>query len=258
MSVVAQTRAKANEPSSTGAVAVVNGVPITQSQFDRTLAIAVSQGSRDGTELRRSIREELITRELLAQEAMRLKLDNDETAQYLLAMSRQTALVEIMVREHLIRNPITDSEIIAEYQRQLRGLEERGGTQQYRLRQITVKTEAEALSAIGRIRKGEPMDAVARQISVAPSREQGGLLDWLSPLQMLPAVSSVVVNLGPGTLAAAPIRTENSWTVIKVEELRPFQPPSEEQMRGQLRNLIAAERRAALIRTLRSNAKITD
>ena len=257
---VAATPAAGNVPAGSPAsnVAVVNGTPITQSQFDRTLAIAVAQGGRDSVELRRSIREELITRELLAQEAIRLKLDNDEAARYLLAMNRQTTLVEIMVRDHLTRNPITDGEIQAEYQRQLKGLEERGGTKQYRLRQITVKTEAEALSALGRVRKGESMEAVARQVSIAPSREQGGLLDWLSPLQMQPSIASVIVNLGAGTLAAAPIRTENSWTIIRVEELRPFQPPNEEQVRGQLRNLLIAERRAALIRNLRSSAQIVE
>ena len=256
--LIAQPRTTGSEVSAISHIAIVNGKPITQSQFDRTLLIALTKGAKDSPELRRSIRKELVNRELLAQEAVRLKLDNTENSRYLLTMSRQATLVEIMASEHLKSNPISDSDLQAEYQRQLEALHQRGGTQQYRLRQITVPSEADALNAMARLRKGESMESIAHQISIAPSKEQGGLLDWLSPLQMLPEIANVVTKLEPGGLAATPIRIGNSWSLIKIEEKRAFQPPNEKQVRTQLRDLLIAERRANLIKQLRSNAQITE
>jgi peptidyl-prolyl cis-trans isomerase C len=93
-------------------------------------------------------------------------------------------------------------------------------------------------------------------VSIAPSKEQGGLLDWLSPLQMVPAISTVVVNLKAGMLAAAPILNQGGWNVIRVEEIRPFKPPTLDQSRDQIRELLIRQQRAALIRKLRAEAKV--
>jgi len=167
-------------------------------------------------------------------------------------------LVELLLADHLTKNPVADAAIRAEYERQIRSLEERGGNQQYRIRQIALAGESEARGVIARIRKGESMEALARQLSIAPSKEQGGLLDWLPPLQMVPAISSVVVNLKAGTLAAAPILIQEGWNVIRVEEIRPFQPPALDQTRDQVRELLIPEQRAALIRKLRTEAKLVE
>jgi peptidyl-prolyl cis-trans isomerase C len=241
-----------------GAVATVNGSPISKAQIDRAVAQAAAQGRADSPELRRAILDEFIAREVLAQEAVKQKLDRSNDARIALSNARQSVLVDLLITDHLAKNPVNDVAIKAEYDRQLRVIEERGGNQQYRLRQITVANEAEARAVIARIRKGESMETIARQSSIAPSKEQGGLLDWLSPLQILPAVSSVIVNLKPGVLAAAPIQTQGGWNVIRVEEIRPFKPPTLEESRHEIRELLTREQRAALIRKLRAEAKVLE
>ncbi len=256
--VAAQTKQTGTVAPSAGTIATINGVSIGQAQLDRVVANAVAQGQRDTAELRQALKDELIAREVLAQEALRLKLDRTGDAASLLAAARQSVLIDLLFADHLAKNPISESEIVAEYKRQIRDFEERGGNQQYRLRQVSVASETEARSIIARIRKGESMEAIARLSSIAPNKEQGGLLDWLSPLQMLPAVSSVVVNLSAGTLAAAPILTQDAWSVVRVEEVRPFQPPSLEQLRDQLRVALIRERQGALVRKLRASAQISD
>jgi len=239
-----------------GVAATVNGATITKAQVDQAVAAASAQGRPDSPELRQSIIEQLIVREVLAQESIKQKLDRSAAAKLQLAAARQNVLVDLLLTEHLAKNPISDAAMSAEYQRQVRMLEERGGNQQYRLRQITVVTEAEARNLIARIRKGESMADLAKQYSGSASKEQGGLLDWLSPLQMLPAVSSVIVNLQADTLAAAPIATPGGWNVLKVEEIRSVKPPAFEQTRDQIRETLAREQRSALIRKLRAEAKV--
>jgi len=241
-----------------GAVATVNGTPISKAQVDRALAQAVAQGRTDTPELRRAILDELVAREVLAQEAVKQKLDRSGDAKIALSNARQGVLIDLMISDHQSKNPISDAAIKAEYDRQLRVIEERGGNQQYRLRQVTVANEADARAVIARVRKGESIETIAKQSSIAPSKEQGGLLDWLSPLQMLPTVSSVIVNLKPGVLAAAPIQTQGGWNVIRVEEIRPFKPPTLEESRDEIRELLTREQRAALIRKLRAEAKVLE
>lgn len=241
-----------------GALATVNGTVIARAQIDRAVAQAVAQGRADTPELRRAILDEFIAREVLAQEAVKQKLDRSNDAKIALSNARQSVLVDLLITDHLAKNPVNDPAIKAEYDRQLRVIEERGGNQQYQLRQITLANEVDARAVIARIRKGESMEAIARQTSIAPSKEQGGLLDWLSPLQILPAVSSVIVNLKPGVLAAAPIQTPGGWNVIRVEEIRPFKPPTLEESRNEIRELLLREQRAMLIRKLRSEAKVQE
>lgn len=255
---LAQSKPAAVVQKPAGAVAVVNGAAISQMQFDRALSNSVAQGQRDSPELRQAIREELIAREVLSQEAVRQKLDRGNDASALLAIARQNVLIDLLIADHLSKNPISDSQIEAEYQRQIREVEERGGNQQYRLRQVTVASEAEARAIIGRIRRGESMEAIARQSSIAPNKEQGGLLDWLSPLQMLPSVASVVANLSAGAVAAAPILTQDAWSVIRVEDIRPFQAPGLDQLRDQMRAALVRERQGALIRSLRASAQVVE
>jgi peptidyl-prolyl cis-trans isomerase C len=241
-----------------GAVATVNGVVISKADVDRLVARNKAQGRDDTPELRAAIKDELIVREVLAQESVKQKLDRSAEAKLQLNAARQGVLLDLLFVEHQNRNPITDAAIRAEYDRQIRSIEERGGNQQYRIRQVVLPNESDARGVIAKIRKGESMESLARQVSVAPSKEQGGLLDWLSPVQMVPAVSSVVVNLKAGTLAAAPILVQGGWNVIRVEEVRPFEPPSLEQSRDQIREVLIREQRAALIRKLRAEAKVAE
>jgi peptidyl-prolyl cis-trans isomerase C len=241
-----------------GAVATVNGVVISKAEVDRLVARNKAQGRDDTPELRAAIKDELIVREVLAQESVKQKLDRSAEAKLLLNAARQGVLLDLLLVDHQNRNPITDAAIRAEYERQIRSIEERGGNQQYRIRQIVLPSESDARGVIAKIRKGESMESLARQVSIAPSKEQGGLLDWLSPVQMVPTVSSVVVNLKAGTLAAAPILVQGGWNVIRVEEVRPFQPPSLEQSRDQIREVLIREQRAALIRKLRAEAKVAE
>lgn len=253
----AQGTAATSAPSlPAGAVATVNGVVISKSELDRLVARNKAQGRNDTPELRAAIKDELIVREVLAQEAVKQKLDRSAEGKSQLNAARQGVLVDLLLADHLAKNPITDAAIRAEYERQIRGIEERGGNQQYRIRQIALADESEARGVIARIRKGESMETLARQVSIAPSKEQGGLLDWLSPLQMVPAISTVVVNLKAGMLAAAPILNQGGWNVIRVEEIRPFKPPTLDQSRDQIRELLIRQQRVALIRKLRAEAKV--
>ena len=58
-----------------GAVATVNGQPIAQNTYNAFVAEQKAQGAPDSPELQNAVKEELIRRELLVQEAKKKGLD---------------------------------------------------------------------------------------------------------------------------------------------------------------------------------------
>jgi peptidyl-prolyl cis-trans isomerase C len=132
-----------------------------------------------------------------------------------------------------------------------------GPLQQYQLRLLVVPTEAQARDAIRQINQGQSMEAWVKDASTDVSRNNGGLMDWLLPNQMLPGIANVVVNLSKGQVTAAPIQTPSGWNVLRVENIRPFVIPKFEETLEQLRASLVQQRRAAYLAQLRASANIS-
>ncbi len=253
---ITSAHAQAAKASAPAPVATVNGIAITSAALEHAVKLNVAQGRPDTPELRRVLRDELINREVLAQEAARRGVERSPEALARLLAARQSALIELLFEDQLASSPISDKEVKAEYDRQLTALKDSGSTQQYQLRILVTATEAEARDALARIRKGEDFDKLARERSLDASRDRGGLLDWLLPNQIVPAVSNVIVNLSKGGVTAAPIQAGAGWNVVKVEGVRPYTPPPFDEVKDSVRAGLVQQARAELLRKLREGAKI--
>lgn len=237
--------------------ATVNGQAISAALLEQVVNANVSQGQVDSPELRQLLLEELISRELVAQDAVKKNLDKTPQAVIQLQQARQAVLVDLAVADYFAKNPINDAALQAEYKRQIDALTALGPLQQYQLRLLVLPTEAQARDAIRKINQGQSMEEMVRKDSIDPSRNNGGMMDWLLPSQLLPAISNVVVNLAKGKVTAAPIQTPAGWNVVRVEDTRPFVPPKFEDSTNQLRASLVQQRRAAYLTQLREAAKIT-
>lgn len=237
-------------------LASVNGKNIVQFQLDEAVRNSPNPEQANTPEGRRVLLEELISRELVVQDAVKKKLDKPAQAQLQLQQARESVLIELAVADYFRKNPIDEPALKAEYNRQIDALKAMGATQQYQLRLLVVPTEAQARDAIRDINKGQSMEDLVRQSSTDPSRVNGGLVDWLLPSQMLPMVANVVVNVSKGKVAAAPIQTPNGWNVVRVENIRNFVPPKFEEATAQLRASLIQQRRAAYVTQLRDAANI--
>lgn len=241
------------QPAKPAAMATVNGTAIPLSLFEGNVQVNVARGQRDSAELRQVIREELIAREVLAQEATRLNLDKTPEAQDQWAQIRQTFMVDLLLNDDLRKTPITDAKIKAEFDRQVAALKDQ---QQYKISLIVSATEADAKAILARLRKGESFAKLAAEKSLDATKEKGGDVGWVLPTQILPAISNVMVNLNKGTLVAAPIQTQAGWNVIKVEDKRPFQAPSLAEASNEVRATLIQQQRADLVKRLRDAAKV--
>jgi peptidyl-prolyl cis-trans isomerase C len=243
----------AASPSASVPMATVNGIAIPESLLEQNVRANVAQGQRDTPELRQLLKDELINREILAQEATKLGLDKTAEARTQLAQLRQTLMVELLLTDMIKKNPITDVKIKAEYDRRVEALK---NEQQYKVGLIVTSTEDEAKAILARLNKGESFQKIAEQSSIDPSKAKGGDVGWVLPAQILPAISNVLVNLKKGSVAVAPIRTQAGWNIIKLEDQRSYQPPGLNEAKNDIRQGLLQQQRADFVKRLREGAKI--
>jgi peptidyl-prolyl cis-trans isomerase C len=238
-------------------VATVNGVAITQGLFNLNIRALTNQGQKDTPELRQGIKEDLINKELIAQEATRLGLANEIDFPDQVAQLKQNLLLQVFLENHFKKEPITDARMREEYDRQRKLMGEGNNSTQYRLSQILVSNETDALDLIRRIQKGELFGKLAQEYSAdAASKAQGGSLGWVMPAQVIPVVANIIPTIAKGSITTTPIQTPAGWVILKLDDKRAFKIPSFEEAKPQIRQAIVQQYIAEAVKNLRANARI--
>lgn len=235
--------------------AQVNGKAISQALFDQNIKANLAQGMKDTPELRKVLLDELINRELLAQDASKKGLDATPEVKMQLEQLRHNAVAELALSDFFKKNPINESQLKAEYDAQVKALGDVSAMQQYKLSQILLLDEATAKTAMARLKK-ESFDKVAKELSKDQSGARGGDLGWVLPNQIIPALANVMVNLNKGAVSATPIQTQNGWHIIKLEDKRAFKIPSFEESKERLQMSLVQKMRNDYLAQLRKDAKI--
>lgn len=236
-------------------VASVNGAAIPDSQFNQALTQALNQGQKDSPELRNAIKEELINREILAQAATKAGLEKSPEAKQAWAQVRQNFLIDLYLVDYSKKNPVTDAQVKAEYDRDLAQLQQAGVKEQYKVSLITVATQSEADAISAQLKKGVSFEKLVKEKSIDPSKAQGGVVGWLVPTQLSPEVGSAVAKLNKGGITN-PIQTPSGWNIVKLDDKRPFKAPPFSEVQNQLRQQLLQRQRIELINKLRSEAKV--
>jgi peptidyl-prolyl cis-trans isomerase C len=117
--------------------------------------------------------------------------------------------------------------------------------------------KAKATAAAERARNGEDFESLSRELSEDPAgKESGGDLGYRSKAQlMFKGLAETAFKLEKGKVSE-PFLTTFSWHVIKVEDVRPRQPPDFESIRKRLEQLAIYKAQSTFVEKLRANAKI--
>ena len=248
---------KASKTNDVDFFATVNGTPLTKGLLDLNVKAALAQGQKDSPELKNALKDELINRELLTQESIRQGLDKDIDFRDQIAQLKQTLMIQAFLENHFQKNPISDAKLREEYDRQRKLIGEGASATQYRLSQIIVSTETDAIDLTRRIQKGELFGKLAQEYSIdQASKANGGQIGWVLPGQVVPSVANVIVNLNKGAVTNAPIQTQGGWVIVKVDDKRPFKFPTFDEAKPQLRQAIIQQYLAETVKKLRESAKI--
>jgi peptidyl-prolyl cis-trans isomerase C len=235
------------------AMATVNGVAVPQSHMDYMVRQQRSRGAPDNAQTRASVREELINRELLAQEAQRTGIVGEAEARAQMEIARRDVLVSAYVRDRLRRQPITDDEIRREYER----VRAEAGEREYRARHILVGTEQEAQSLIAQLNNGARFAELAGKHSADPgSASRGGDLDWNVPQVFDRAFGEAMMKLEKGSYTRQPVRTRFGFHIIQVDDVRITRFPDLAQARERIQQQLTQKRIDEAVRELRAKAKV--
>lgn len=238
------------------AAASVNGAIITNDMVEQGIKAAISQGQKDSPELRKAVIEKFIEVLLLSQQAEKDGLANSEKANTQLALIRQNYLADLELSTYMAKNPITDADVQAEYNKEIASLGPQGMIVEYKVSDIAVASEADAQAALARIKKGEPFDKVAKSVSLAPNKVQGGAVGWVQSGQVGPQLASVLAGLSKGQVSPSPIQMQQGWYLIKLEDKKSSKPPSFEQAKQAIRAGMTQRKQYEFLSQIAKDAKI--
>lgn len=242
--------AGASAPDPDNVIARVNGKAIGETALDAQIQAMSARGQSIG---RAQALQELITVELLAQEAEKQGLPEQPEIAAEIERRRASLLAQHLIRAELVNQEVTDEEVRARYDEEVAASE---GGREYHARHILVENEDEARNLIGELDEGAEFEALAREHSTGPSGDQGGDLGWFQTDQMVPPFGEAVEALETGEYTRDPVETQFGWHVVLLEEIRTVEPPSFEDVRAQLRSQMTSERIRQYVADLRQQGEV--
>jgi peptidyl-prolyl cis-trans isomerase C len=234
-------------------LAVVNGKAIPSSRADAVVKQVVAQGQQPDTpQLREQIKNELISREVLMQEALKQGYDKKPEVKQALDSARQTIVINALARDYMTKHPVTDAEVKAEYDK----FKATTGDKEYHVRHILLETEQQAKDVIAKIKGGTKFEELAKQSKDQGTANNGGDLDWATPASFPKEFSDAFVNLQKGAVTETPVKTSNGYHVIKVDDIRAAKLPSMDEVKPQIVDALAQQKLAAYQEEMVKKAKV--
>ncbi|MDR5793013.1 peptidylprolyl isomerase [Caballeronia sp. LZ008] len=235
-------------------IAVVNGTPIPTSRANALVKQLVAQGQQDSPQLQQAVREELINREILMQEAAREGIATRPDVKAQVAVAQQTVVLRALIEDFVKKNTPNDAEIKARYDELVK---QNGGGKELHLHHILVEDEAQAKDLIAKIKAGASFEDLAKQYSKDPgSGKNGGDLDWSSPSAYVPEFGAAAEKLKKGEMTSEPVKTQFGWHIIRLDDARDVAPPPFDQVKAQIAQQMQQEKLQAFEEGLRNKAVV--
>jgi peptidyl-prolyl cis-trans isomerase C len=234
-------------------IAIVNGKPIHKERIE-VLRQQIERSGRPMTpELEGQIKEETIAREIFMQEAQKRGLQKTSDYKAQMELARQTILIRELFNDYQMKNPVTDAEIQAEYDKFVAT----NSGKEYKASHILVATEDEAKAIIAAIKKGGKFGDIAKKESKDPgSGANGGELDWATPSSYVAEFTEALIKLHKGEMTQTPVKTQFGWHIIRLDETRDAQLPKLEEVKPQVAQQLQQQKLTKFQDELRAKAKV--
>ena len=247
----ADKAAPAEKPAAQKSI-TVNGKAIPKSRLDFIVKQRAAQGQPDNDQARRQIMDNLITQEVVAQEADRKGLGKGSDVRIQLDLVRQQVLAQALIQDYLKSHPVTDAQTLAEYNK----LKAARGDKEYKARHILVDKEPEATEIITQLKKGAKFEDLAKQSKDPGSKYKGGELDWSSPGAYVKPFADALTKLDKGKFTETPVKTQFGYHVIQLDDVRAQPFPPYETVKQQLQSRLQEQEVHEYVSELRAKAKI--
>ena len=235
-------------------VATVNGKGIPKNRADAMVAAQAAQGQPDSDDMRKAVREELVRREILVQEAQKKGLDKKPEIQGQMELARQSVLIGAYMQDWIKSHPISEDTLKKEYDT----IKLQLGDKEYKVRHILVEKEDQAKDIIAKLDKGEKFDELAKESKDPGSKERGGDLGWAAPSSYVRPFSEAMVKLEKGKYTAVPVKSDFGYHVIMLEDTRELKLPTLEEAKPQLQQRLQQQMVEKYLLDLRAKAKVSE
>ena len=233
-------------------VAMINGTPISKAALDQYVQQLRGKAKVDSAESSKSLIDQLIMEELLVQEAKKQKLADDPQIKQQLEMAQRNLLASIVVHRMLSTNAPSEEAIKKEYDTAVAAMQGK----EYKAGHILVDSEDKAKEVIAELNKGGAFAELAKTKSSDSSAANGGDLGWFAPGMMVPPFAQAVAKLEKGKYSEQPVQTLFGWHVILLEDTREAMPPSLDELKPQIAQMLQSKLVNNYLEKLKSGAKI--
>ena len=234
-------------------VAIVNGKAVPKSRVEALMQQVVRSGRQVTPEMEGQIKDEVIAREVFMQEAQSKGLDATDDFKTQIELARQAILIRELFADYQKKNPVTDEQVKAEYDK----FAAANSGKEYTARHILVETEDQAKAIIAQLKKGGKFDEIAKKSSKDPgSGAKGGDLDWANPGSYVKEFSEALMALAKGKMTDTPVKTQFGYHIIRLDDTRDAKLPGFEEVKPQISQQLLQQKMAKYQEELRGKAKV--
>ena len=234
-------------------VAIVNGKAVPTARVEALAQQVAASGRPVDDTVRAQLKEEVVLREIFMQEAQKRGIGATAEYKTQMELARQTIMIRALFADFQKKNPVTDADIKAEYDK----FAAANAGKEFRARHILVEKEDEAKAIIASLQKGGSFEDIAKKQSKDPgSGANGGDLDWANASSYVPEFSEAMTKLKKGELTTTPVKSQFGYHVIRLDDTRAAQLPPLEELRPQIAQQMAQQRLGEFQENLRKKAKV--
>ena len=181
--------------------------------------------------IRQNVLRGLVSERLIYQEALKAGVDKNEEVKKRMAMVQKQIVIQNFV-ENKAKSLVSDAELKKAYEAKQAEVK---GQEEVKARHILVEKEEDAKKIAEQLKKGGDFDKLAKEKSTDKgSGANGGELGWFTKDKMVPEFADAAFKLKKGEISA-PVKSQFGWHVIKLEDRRPVQVASFDEMKDALR-----------------------
>ena len=233
-------------------IAVVNGKSVPKSRLDVLITQAQRGGQPITPELEAQARDQVVLREIFAQEAEKRGIGATPDFRGQMELARQSILIRELFETHRKKNPVNDEAAKVEYDKfkaQATGVE-------YRASHILVEKEDEAKALIVQLKAGGKFDELAKKHSKDPgSGAKGGDLDFAKPDSYVPEFGQAMARLKKGEMTETPVKTQFGYHIIRLDDTRDATFPAFDDVKAQIKQRLEQTFMQRYQEELRAKAK---
>lgn len=220
-------------------MAVVNGKEIFESDVEQFISMMGSRGQHfNNEEGKKRICEELVSQELLIEDAFSQKLDESKEFLTEIENAKRSILASLYVANLFKKINITDEEIKAYYDA---NKEEFQTKYMFKAKHILVESEDKAREIKVEVDNGKDFEELAKEHSMCPSKEVGGDLGEFSQGQMVLEFENACIEAKVGEITE-PVKTQFGYHLVKLESKKEPETLDFEKVKEQIRSSLLKQK----------------